>query len=39
MLPSERFPGAETVGATAPRTLVERAYLQLRHDIVSGALA
>jgi GntR family transcriptional regulator, carbon starvation induced regulator len=40
MLPSDKFSAAfQSAGAGAPRTLVERAYLGLRHDIVCGKLA
>lgn len=42
MLPSNKFSAAYQVQlpqADAPRTLVERAYLGLRHDIVGGQLA
>jgi DNA-binding GntR family transcriptional regulator len=40
MLPSEKFDAAfHAPRAHAPRTLVERAYLGLRHGIVSGKLA
>lgn len=39
MLPSEKFLAAFRSNDEAPRTLVERAYLSLRHDIVCGALA
>jgi DNA-binding GntR family transcriptional regulator len=40
MLPSEKFDAAfHPPRAHAPRTLVERAYLGLRHGIVSGKLA
>jgi DNA-binding GntR family transcriptional regulator len=39
MLPSEKFLAAFRSPDEAPRTLVERAYLGLRHDIVCGALA
>lgn len=39
MLPSEKFNAAyRPPQGDAPRTLVERAYLGLRHDIVSGKL-
>lgn len=38
MLPSEKFLAAFRSHDEAPRTLVERAYLGLRHDIVCGAL-
>jgi DNA-binding GntR family transcriptional regulator len=40
MLPSNKFSAAyQMPQADAPRTLVERAYLRLRHDIVGGRLA
>ncbi|MEX8494234.1 GntR family transcriptional regulator, partial [Sphaerotilus sp.] len=39
MLPSEKFLAAFRSTDEVPRTLVERAYLGLRHDIVCGALA
>jgi len=40
MLPSHKFSAAYLMPqADAPRTLVERAYLRLRHDIVGGQLA
>ncbi|HMO47771.1 MAG TPA: FCD domain-containing protein [Rubrivivax sp.] len=40
MLPSDKFSAAyQMPQADAPRTLVERAYLRLRHDIVGGRLA
>ena len=40
MLPSNKFSAAYlTPQADTPRTLVERAYLRLRHDIVGGQLA
>jgi GntR family transcriptional regulator, carbon starvation induced regulator len=40
MLPSDKFSAAyQLPHADAPRTLVERAYLGLRHDIVGGRLA
>jgi DNA-binding GntR family transcriptional regulator len=40
MLPSDKFSAAfQSAQAGAPRTLVERAYLGLRHDIVCGKLA
>jgi DNA-binding GntR family transcriptional regulator len=39
MLPSERFKSADrAVHIKAPRTLVERAYLRMRRDIVCGNL-
>jgi len=39
MLPSDKFSAAyQMPQAGAPRTLVERAYLRLRHDIVGGKL-
>ncbi len=38
MLPSEKFLAAFHAPDEAPRTLAERAYLGLRHDIVTGAL-
>ena len=39
MLPSSKFSAAyQAPQADAPRTLAERAYLGLRHDIVSGKL-
>lgn len=39
MLPSSKFTAAyRSVQPDAPRTLVERAYLRLRHDIVCGKL-
>lgn len=39
MLPSEKFLAAYRSADELPRTLVERAYLGLRHDIVCGRLA
>jgi DNA-binding GntR family transcriptional regulator len=40
MLPSNKFKAAyQGAHSDAPRTLAERAYLGLRHDIVSGKLA
>lgn len=40
MLPSSKFSAAYRLpGDDQPRTLVERAYLRLRHDIVDGRLA
>ena len=40
MLPSSKFSAAyQPPQEDAPRTLVEGAYLRLRHDIVSGCLA
>jgi DNA-binding GntR family transcriptional regulator len=39
MLPSEKFLAAYCSAEEPPRTLAERAYLGLRHDIVCGALA
>lgn len=38
MLPAKKFTSAFANDETAPRTLVEGAYLQLRHDIVEGRL-
>jgi DNA-binding GntR family transcriptional regulator len=39
MLPSEKFLAAFHATDEPPRTLAERAYLGLRHDIVTGTLA
>lgn len=39
MLPSDKFLAAFHAPDEAPRTLAERAYLGLRHDIVTGTLA
>lgn len=39
MLPHEKFQAAYLGADEPPRTLVERAYLGLRHDIVCGQLA